>query len=104
MSNRKEELLAAARERLAAEHAARDGGGSVSGSPEIRYRGQVLRGGANGTPGSGIGHGSPASAHGSNGAGGDIRSALQQIKDLQADGLISRAEAERKRSEILGRL
>ncbi len=101
MASRKEELLAAAREQLTNEkHARATGTSNGSAAPEIRYRGQVLRGGSAGTPGSGIG---AQSARGG-GGGDDVRAALQKVKDLYHDGLISRAEAEQKRSEILGRL
>lgn len=100
MPSRKEELLAAAREQLTNEKAAR-ASGTTSGpaTPEIRYRGQVVRGGSAGTPGSGIGA-KPAAR----GGDGDVRAALQKVKELFHDGLISRAEAEQKRSEILSRL
>ncbi len=99
--SRKEELLAAAREQLTTEKNARTAGtGDRQGTPEIRYRGQVLRSGSAGTPGSGI-----RSANGGGAAGSDdVRAALQKVKDLFHDGLISRAEAEKKRAEILGRL
>lgn len=99
MTGRKDELLAAARERLANEQ---NGGGRSSSAPEIRYRGQVLRQGSAGTPGSGIGASRPAptSASGSD----DVRASLQKLKELYHDGLITRAEAEKKRAEILGRL
>lgn len=100
-NSRKEELLAAARDRLT-----EAANGSDDRGPEIRYRGQVVRqGGSSGTPGSGIGGGSqPRSRGGSGGGDNDVRDALQKIKDLYRDGLISRAEAEKKRSEILDRL
>ena len=103
MASRKEELLAAAREQLTNEkHARAAGTSNGSAAPEIRYRGQVLRGGSAGTPGSGIG---TKPARGVAGGGGDdVRAALQKVKDLYHDGLISRAEAEQKRTEILGRL
>lgn len=98
MSDRKEELLAAARDRLTAEKQARANGAAPSnGAPEIRYRGQVLRSSATGVPGGG-------SARAATGPSDDVRAALEQVKALYNDGLISRAEAERKRSEILGRL
>ena len=57
--------------------------------------------GSAGTPGSGIG---AKPARGVAGGGDDVRAALQKVKDLYHDGLISRAEAEQKRTEILGRL
>ena len=99
--SRKEELLAAAREQLTTEKNARAAGTTTAqGAPEIRYRGQVLRGGSAGTPGSGIGAKPAGGAAGSD----DVRGALQKVKELFHDGLISRAEAEKKRSEILGRL
>ena len=101
MPSRKEELLAAAREQLTSAKQAGANGSNAPAAPEIRYRGQVLRSGSAGTPGSGIG----AKPARSNGAGGDeVRAALQKVKELYHDGLISRAEAEKKRSEILGRL
>lgn len=100
MSARKEALLAAAREQLTTEKEARSNGGvDPDAGPEIRYRGQVLKTGAAGTPGSGIRR-TPSRSTG----GDDVRAALQKVKDLYHDGLISRAEAEKKRSEILGRL
>ena len=95
-NSRKEELLAAARDRLVEEADRESGSG-----PEIRYRGQVVRrSGGGGTPGSGISNGRSAS----NGQSNDVGAALQKVKDLYRDGLISRAEAEKKRSEILDRL
>jgi len=100
---RKEALLAAARERLTEEQSARQAGTAAPAStgPEIRYRGQVVRQSTAGTPGSGI----TSRPTGRAGAGNDdVRAALQKIKDLYRDGLISRAEAEKKRSEILDRL
>lgn len=100
---RKEALLAAARERLTEEQQARDSGKSAvaTSGPEIRYRGQVVRQSTSGTPGSGIN----SRSNGRSGVGNDdVRAALQKIKDLYRDGLISRAEAEKKRSDILDRL
>lgn len=98
--SRKEELLSAARDRLTQEKAARDSGGaSVDSGPEIRYRGQVVRQGTGATPGSGA-----IARSGGGGGNDDVRAALQKIKDLYRDGLISRTEAEKKRSEILDRL
>lgn len=105
--SRRDELLNAARTRLAqVEEAADDGGGSSEPvGREIRYRGQVMRQSSTGTPGSGIGKRSSGRSGGKGSGGGeDVRAALQNIKDLYQDGLISRAEAERKRSEILDRL
>jgi|GEM_PF-1878090 len=107
--SRKEELLAAARDRLTEEETqgesqAKSTGGSAPGSPpaqaEIRYRGRVVRPSSGGTPGSGSGGTRRPTASGSD----DIREALQKIKQLYRDGLISRAEAEKKRTEILDRL
>lgn len=92
--SRKEELLAAARDRLTEAADADDRG------REIRYRGQVVRQhGSSGAPGSGIGN-SRSGGDQSN----DVRASLQKIKELYRDGLISRSEAEKKRSEILDRL
>lgn len=98
--SRKEELLAAARDRLV-----EAANGEEDRGPEIRYRGQVVRqGGGSGTPGSGIGNSRSGRRSSSGGKDNDVRDALQKIKDLYSDGLISRAEAEKKRSEILDRL
>lgn len=99
-NSRKEELLAAARDRLV--EAADDD----SQGREIRYRGQVVRqGGGSGAPGSGLGNSNGGGRRKrSGGENNDVRAALQKIKDLYSDGLISRAEAEKKRSEILDRL
>lgn len=101
-NSRKEELLAAARDRLTEEKAARESGraSSEDSGPQIRYRGQVMRQSSSGTPGSGIGGKSAGRSSGND----DVRIALEKIKALYRDGLISRAEAEKKRSEILDRL
>jgi len=96
-NKRKEELLAAARDRLTEEQESRQ---NDSGR-EIRYRGQVMRQASSGTPGSGIGARRPAPRSGGD---NDVRAALEKIRGLYKDGLISRAEAEKKRSEILERL
>lgn len=92
--SRKEELLAAARDRLTEEAS------QGNKAPEIRYRGQVVRQGGGGTPGAPSGN----NRRSGGGQDSDVRAALQKIKDLYRDGLISRAEAEKKRSEILDRL
>ena len=98
--DRKEALLAAARERLVEAERSQTSGkaGPSSSGPEIRYRGQVVRQSTSGTPGSGI------SSSRSGAGDSDVRESLQKIKRLYREGLISRAEAEKKRSEILDRL
>lgn len=97
--SRKEELLAAARDRLVeASEDAQDKG------PEIRYRGQVVRQSGGGAPGSGIRNSNTRRPSSGGGQDDDVRAALQKVKDLYRDGLISRSEAEKKRSEILDRL
>jgi len=101
-NSRKEELLAAARDRLTEEKEARDAGraSAQDSGPEIRYRGKVVRqSGTGGAPGS------PSGGRRGSSAGNDeVRAALQKIKDLYREGLISRADAEKKRAEILDRL
>lgn len=91
--SRKEQLLAAARDRLVD-----DGRTEEDSGPEIRYRGKVVRQGTGRTPGAGGG------SRSSGGGSDDVRAALEKIKGLYRDGLISRAEAEKKRQEILDRL
>ena len=99
--NRREELLAAARRRLSEEgEPIADDWPTESAGPELRYRGQVVRQGNAGTPGSGIGRQRKATSQ----PNGDVRASLQKIKQLYQEGLISRADAERKRAEILDRL
>lgn len=102
--DRKEALLAAARERLTQEQEAAAAGKAspANSGPEIRYRGQIVRQSTSGTPGAP----SNRSGGGNGGGGGndDVRAALLKIKALYRDGLISRAEAEKKRSDILDRL
>lgn len=105
-SGRKQELLEAARNRLVQDH---DSDDDVESGPEIRYRGQVLRTGRGlSAPGAGsVARQSSRGrtrAAGASGGSDDVREALEKIKALYKDGLISRAEAERKRSEILDRL
>lgn len=99
--NRRDDLLRAARERLtAAEPSAKDQAAPAD-EVEIRYRGQVVRQRQSlGTPGGGVGRSTRAGG----GGGDDVRAALEKVKGLYRDGLISRAEAERKRTEILDRL
>ena len=97
-NDRKEDLLGAARKRL------EEGGDAAveqAAGREIRYRGQVVRQGTTAAPGSGLGRKRRATG----GAGNDdVREKLRKIKQLFDEGLISRAEAEEKRSEILDRL
>ena len=103
-NRRKDDLLAAARGRLEqgeeSQSARRRPAAEEPAGREIMYRGQVMRQGSAGTPGSGIGRSKSASGGGDD----DIRAALQKIKQLYSEGLISRAEAEEKRSKILDRL
>jgi len=101
--SRKEELLAAARERLKAEQAARKDGRNDTDSDDapdrqIMYRGQVLRNSGGATPGSGLGSKRPQA---SQSTADEARATLQKIKELYQDGLISRAEAEAQRAKIL---
>ena len=101
-NRRKEELLAAARDRLEQGEEETPAPRAQAPEPparEIIYRGQVVRQGSAGTPGSGIHRTKPAG-----GGDDDVRAALQKIKQLYSEGLISRAEAEDKRSKILDRL
>lgn len=99
-SRSKADLLSAARERLSGHEpeAETDTAEEAAPTREIRYRGQVVKAGTGAAPGSGL------RKKNSGGPSSDVRAALLQIKQLYTDGLISRAEAERKRSEILDRL
>jgi len=74
-------------------------------SSQIMYRGKPVAGrggsggGAPGSPGSGGGR--PA---GNTGAGADVKEALRKLTQLFNDGLITTAEYDAKRAEILDRL
>ena len=88
---RKEELLAAARERL---KDASDGDADEDGTRrQIMYRGQVVRNSGGATSGAG-----------QSAAEREAQAALAKIKALYHQGLITRAEAEAKRTEILDNL
>ena len=104
-NGRKEELLAAARDRLTEDKEVRRAERTPpeDSGPEIRYRGKVVRQGTGRTPGAG-GAGTARRPQRRSGGNDEVREALQKIKDLYRDGLITRAEAEQKRSDILDRL
>ena len=78
-----------------------------SGQPaQMMYRGQPVNGRGGGrTPGAPGGGGArhPGRPAGGGGATG-VRAALEDLADMHADGLISKADYERKRSEILDRM
>jgi len=80
------------------------GNKSSGRSSEIMYRGQPVAGRGGGrTPGAPGGGGS----RGSNSKGGDavdVKDALRKLTQLYNDGLITTAEYDAKRSEILDRL
>ncbi len=72
---------------------------------QVMYRGQPVNGRGGGrTPGAPGGGGSrhPGRPAGAGATG--VRAALEDLADLHADGLISKADYERKRSEILDRM
>ena len=74
----------------------------------LMYRGRVIRGGGGGAPGapSGgrpVGRGRGA-ARPSAGAASDAKAKLQQLSDLFSDGLLTKEEFDRKRSEIVNSL
>lgn len=102
---RRDQLLNAARDRLSAEEeaSAAPERGRASQVREVRYRGQVVRQGTTGVPGGGS---TARRARSGSGGGGkdDVQVALEKVKRLYKEGLISRAEAEKKRADILDRL
>lgn len=106
--DRKAALMRAARERLTHEDPAapkapaRDVSdtGGVGAGREVMYRGKKVRMGNAGTPGGGVGRAPARGGGGSN----DVRAALEKLNNLYREGLISKAEAEAKRAEILDRL
>ena len=77
-------------------------------SRQVLYRGQPVagRGGGGGAPGSpGSSGGAPGSPRGNSGGGGaDVKEALRKLTQLFNDGLITTAEYDAKRAEILDRL
>ena len=90
------------------------GGGGAPGAPgggaggQIMYRGRPVGngrgGGAPGSPGSGGGQGRPAPKAAASGDDGDVKEALRKLTQLFNDGLITTAEYDAKRAEILNRL
>lgn len=75
------------------------------GPAQMMYRGQPVNGRGGGrTPGAPGGGGPRHTGRPVGGGSPDIRAALQDLSDLYADGLISKADYERKRSEILDRM
>lgn len=95
--------------------APRSGGGAPGsgggGGGQIMYRGQPVGrgsgGGAPGSPGGGGGGGRrrPAPKQGQSASGdGDVKEALRKLTQLFTDGLITTAEYDAKRAEILNRL
>ena len=86
-------------------------GGGGGGSNQIMYRGKPVGGrsggaggSAPGAPGS-SGRGRQAAAPGGgNDEGGDVKEALRKLTQLFNDGLITTAEYDAKRAEILNRL
>ena len=81
------------------------GSGNKSPGAPIMYRGKpVGRSGSSGAPGApGAGRGQPAQQS-SSGGGGDVKEALRKLTQLFNDGLITTAEYDAKRAEILDRL
>ena len=98
--------------------APRGGGGAPGsgsgggGGGQIMYRGKpVGRSGSSGAPGSAGGRGRPNQASKSQrpstspaAEGGDVKEALRKLTQLFNDGLITTAEYDAKRAEILNRL
>ena len=87
------------------------GSGGGGGGNQIMYRGKpVGRSGSSGAPGSGGAPGSSgagrqsAPAGGGQDEGGDVKEALRKLTQLFNDGLITTAEYDAKRAEILNRL
>lgn len=87
-----------------------DGGGEV-----VMYRGKAVRrrGAGPSIPGAGSSGGASAgqfrgakrpSGRAARAAGSDVRDVLERLNGLYADGLISKADFDRKRQEILDRL
>ena len=89
------------------------GGGRGSGKNQIMYRGKPVGGGSSGSgapgapgaPGSSNkGRQSAAASSGGQDEGGDVKEALRKLTQLFNDGLITTAEYDAKRAEILNRL
>jgi len=105
-NGRKEELLAAARDRLtqredeAAAEPTPSSSSRSGGDAELMYRGKAIRRGTGATPGA-PSAGAPRSGDADRTA--QIRVALQQIKDDYSEGLITRTEAERRRAGVMER-
>ncbi len=78
-------------------------GGSGAGAP-IMYRGKpVAQSGSSGAPGApGAARRRPSQS--SSNEGGDVKEALRKLTQLFNDGLITTAEYDAKRAEILNRL
>lgn len=88
----------------------RTGRGAAEEEPKssrgVMYRGQPVagRGGGGGAPGSPSGRGRGRSAPSSSGGSADVKEALSKLTNLFNDGLISQAEYDVKRAEILDRI
>ncbi len=82
------------------------GGGGAGG--QIMYRGKPVGragGGGGGAPGApGSSRGRPPANQGQANDGGDVKDALRKLTQLFNDGLITTAEYDAKRAEILNRL
>lgn len=91
---------------------------ATSSEGTVMYRGKAVKAGGAGpkVPGAGAGRPVPGSSGGFRGAGrgkakgggakdpSDIKALLQKLSDLRAAGLITKAEYEKKKAQILDRL
>ncbi len=81
----------------------RKGGGGSSGT--LMYRGQPVAGRGGGrTPGAPSGGRPQPQSSGASSGSEDVRDALQKLTKLYQDGLITTAEYDAKRADILSRL
>lgn len=92
MTDRKEKLLAAARERLLAKERKQQANQQNSSGRQMMYRGQAVNRSGGSAPGA------------SSNAAAEVQAALEHLKQLYHDGLISRSEAEEQRAKLLERL
>ncbi len=106
--NRRQEDLELLRRAIDAqtEDAPRRGSRRRDGQPsQMMYRGQPVNGRGGGrTPGAPGGGGPRHPGRPVGGGASDVRAALEELADMHADGLISKADYDRKRSEILDRM
>ncbi len=107
------ELVRQARERLQnqelQDREAASGGGRSPGAPNpkddkvLMYRGRVIRGAGGSAPGAPSGRGRAPQPRGRGGKS-DAKAKLEQLTDLYNDGLLTKAEYDTKRAQVISEL